>query len=86
MRGAWVRSLVKLTKILHAVQHDQKKKKRYPGIKAEDQKPKGTSTPKTDVKLDRTDQIKNVQFFKKQMDTSVFALKYLSKYKNFLKG
>ena len=65
------------------MQRDQKKKKRYPGIKAEDQKPKGTSAPKTDVKLDRTDQMKNVQFLKKQIDTSVFALKYLSKYKIF---
>ena len=33
MSGAWVRSLVELTKILYAAQHDQKLKKKKEGVK-----------------------------------------------------
>ena len=92
MQGAWVWSLVELTKILYAAQHDQKLKKKKRGckaptlgIKAEDQKPKDTSAPKTDAKLDRADQIKKCAVFKEKRihTTSVFALRYLSKYNIF---
>ena len=33
MQGAWVWSLVELTKILYAAQHDQKLKKKKEGVK-----------------------------------------------------